>query len=245
MAEFVKDRASFNEAIKGQSRSRNRGQKSYHHGNGNGNYNDSNPDADPDASAQHMERARSSPSSQLLSSTMANTNGQATQNSVLQSLPQLLNDEFLLEFNSLNHPAQLDQQMIQERWQQQQLAWEEAAKLKERVDTALAKAIGWAIAASSRPDLDQADPLPVPKKAEASSRPDLEQADPLPVPTTGGSPGGDRNVEVPKNSRNQGPSNAGEGPQGRHGGRHAPKRSSNPSYGPRRPGLAAAQHQSI
>jgi hypothetical protein len=55
----------------------------------------------------------------------------------------------------------------------------------------------------------------------------------------------DRNVEVPKNSRNQGPSNAGEGSQGRHGGRHAPKRSSNPSYGPRRPGLAAAQHQSI
>jgi hypothetical protein len=103
--------------------------------------------------------------------------------------------------------------MIQER-RQQQLAREEAAKLKERVKTALAKAIGWATAASSRPDLDQADPLPVPttggppgggslapvstkpgsaalaKAIAASSRPDLDQADPLPVPTTGGSPGG-------------------------------------------------------
>jgi hypothetical protein len=46
------------------------------------------------------------------------------------------------------------------------VAREEAAKLKERVETALAKAIA------------------------ASSRPDLDQADPLPVPTTGGSPGG-------------------------------------------------------
>jgi hypothetical protein len=36
--------------------------------------------------------------------------------------------------------------MVQERWQQQQLAREEAAKLKERVETALAEAI----AASSR-----------------------------------------------------------------------------------------------
>jgi hypothetical protein len=61
-------------------------------------------------SAQLMERARSSPSSQLLSSTMANPNGQATQNSVLQTLPQLahqapqireLNNEFLLAYNSL------------------------------------------------------------------------------------------------------------------------------------------------
>jgi hypothetical protein len=193
---------------------------------GNGNYNnDSNPDADPDASAQHMERARSPPGSQLLSSTMANPNGQATQNSV-QTLPQLahqapqlreLNDEFLLAYNSLipnSEYARLHQQMIQERRQQQQLAREEAAKLKERVKTALAKAIGWAIAASSRPDLDQADPLPVPTTGgppgggsqapvstktgsaalataiAASSRPDLDQADPLPVPTTGGSPGG-------------------------------------------------------
>jgi hypothetical protein len=35
MAEFVKDRASFNEAIEGLSRSQNRGQKRSHHGNGN------------------------------------------------------------------------------------------------------------------------------------------------------------------------------------------------------------------
>jgi hypothetical protein len=140
-------------------------------GNGNGNY-DSNPD-DPDP--QHMECARSSPSSQLLSSTTANHKGQANQNSVLQTLPQLahqapqireLNNEFLLAYNSLvpnSEFARVHQQMIQERRQQQQLAREEAAKLKERVETALAKAIGWAIAASSRRDLDQADPLPVPK----------------------------------------------------------------------------------
>jgi hypothetical protein len=91
---------------------------------------------------------------------MANPNGQATQNSVLQTLPH----EFLLAYNSLisnSEFARVHQQMIQE---------EEAAKLKERVETALAEAIGWATAASSRPNLDQADPLP--------------------VPTTGGSPGG-------------------------------------------------------
>jgi hypothetical protein len=121
MAEFVKF-ASYNEAIEGQSRSQNRGQKRSHHGpsgngNGNGNYNnDLNPD-DPDESAQHRERARSLPGSQLLSSTMANPNGQATQNSVLQTTtnqtlahqatqlahqaPQIreLNNEFLLFYN--------------------------------------------------------------------------------------------------------------------------------------------------
>jgi hypothetical protein len=63
----------------------------------NGNYNDSNPD-DPDASGQHREHVRSSPSSQLPSPTSANPNGQASQNSVLQTP---LNNEFLLAYNSL------------------------------------------------------------------------------------------------------------------------------------------------
>jgi hypothetical protein len=98
MAEFVKDRASFNEAIEGLSRSRKRS----HHGNGNGNYNDLNPDADadPDASAQHREHARSSPSSQLPSPTSANPNGQASQTLAHQA-PQIreLNNEFLLVYN--------------------------------------------------------------------------------------------------------------------------------------------------
>jgi hypothetical protein len=136
---------------------------------GNINLIDSNPDADPDASAQHRERARSPPGSQLLSPTTANPNGQANQNSVLQTTnqtlahqatqlahqaPQIreLNNEFLLAYNSLipnSEFARVHQQMIQERRQQQQLAREEAAKLKERVETALAKAIGWAIAAGS------------------------------------------------------------------------------------------------
>jgi hypothetical protein len=75
-----------------------------HQGGNNGHY-DSNPDADPDASAQHREHVRSSPSSQLPSPTSANPNGQATHNSVLQTLPQL-NGEFLLAFNSLNHLEQ-------------------------------------------------------------------------------------------------------------------------------------------
>jgi hypothetical protein len=135
MAEFAKDRASFNEAIKGQSRSRNRGQKCSHYGNGNGNYNESNPDADPDASAQHREHARSSPSSQLPSPTSANPNGHASQNSVLQTTnqtlahqatqlahqaPQMreLNIEFLLVYNKYLIPnsefARVHQQMIQE-----------------------------------------------------------------------------------------------------------------------------------
>jgi hypothetical protein len=128
------------------------------------------------------------------------------------------------------------------------VAWEEAAKY-----------------------LDQADPLPVPttggspgggSPAPVSAKPGLAASQPLNqtlanpnglanqnmVPQTNPNsvPQTNQNsVEVPKNSRKQGPSNAGEGSQGRHEGRHAPKRSSNPSYGPRRPGLAAAQHQSI
>jgi hypothetical protein len=145
-----------------------------------------NPDSNPDTYVQHRECARS-PGSQLPSPTTANPNGQANQNSVLQTTnqtlahqatqlahqaPQIreLNNEFLLAYNSLipnSEFARVHQQMIQERRQQhQQLAREEAAKLKERVETALAEAIA------------------------ASSRPDLDQADPLPVPTTGGSPGG-------------------------------------------------------
>jgi hypothetical protein len=119
-----------------------RGLKRSHHGpsTGNGNINliELNPDSNPDTYVQHRERARS-PGSQLPSPTTANPNGQANQNSVLQTTNQTLAQS---EF------ARLHQQMIQERRQQQQLAREEAAKLKERVKTALAKAIGWAIAAS-------------------------------------------------------------------------------------------------
>jgi hypothetical protein len=134
-------------------------------GNGNINLIDLNPDSNPDTYVQHRECARS-PGSQLPSPTTANPNGQANNNSVLQTTnqtlahqatqlahqaPQIqeLNNEFLLAYNSLipnSEFARLHQQMIQERRQQQQLAREEAAKLKERVDTALAKAIGWAIA---------------------------------------------------------------------------------------------------
>jgi hypothetical protein len=137
-----------------EAQSRSRGPKRSHHGpNSNGNNNliglNPNPDSNPDTYAQHRERA-SSLGSQLPSPTTANPNGQANQNSVLQTTNQTLAQS---EF------ARLHQQMIQER-RQQQLAREEAAKLKERIKTALAKAIGWAIAASSRPDLDQADPLP-------------------------------------------------------------------------------------
>jgi hypothetical protein len=278
MAEYVKEMATYNEAIEGQSRSRNRGQKRSHHGNGNGNYIDSNPDADPDASAQLMERARSSPSLQLLSSTMANPNGQATQNSVLQTLPKLLNDEFLLVLNSLNHTAQLEQQ----------LAREEAAKLKERVKTALDKAIGWATAAGSYgsqlpnqtqvlqtiPDLVLETPNSAPEAHQnlalepntlaLQARTLLGNQNSFPQtsntwalvtltldeqqPSTNAAAATAATsaaAAVPKHSRNQGPSNAVEGSQGRHEGRHAPKRLSNPPYGPRRPGLAAAQHQSI
>jgi hypothetical protein len=140
-------------------------------------------------------------------------------------LPQPLNDEFLLAYNSLipnSKFARVHQQMIQER-RQQQLAQEEAAELRERVRTALAKAIA------------------------AFSQWFLDQADPLPVPTTGGSPGDGSTAPfriVLGRSRKKF-SHKNKIYQGRHGGRHAPKRTSNPSYGPRRPGLAAAQHQSI
>jgi hypothetical protein len=159
----AKDRASFNAAIEAL-------QKRSHQGGNNGNY-DSNPD-DPVASAQHREHVRSSPSSQLPSLTSANPNGPASQNSVLKTPQNLVefNNECLLAYTKYLIPnsefARVHQRMNQEQWQQQQLAREEAAKLKESVVTALAKAIA------------------------ASSRPDLDQADPLPIPTTGGSPGG-------------------------------------------------------
>jgi hypothetical protein len=170
----------------------------------------------------------------------------------------------------------------QKRRQQQ----EEAAKLKERVETALAKAIGWATAAgsygsqlSNQTQVLQTIPDTVPETPnsapEANQNLALEpntlalQARTLlgnqnSFPQTSNTWGlvtltldeqqpltnaaaaaaatsaaaasdnnSDRNVEVPKNS------NAGEGSQGCHEGRHAPKRSSNPPYGPRRPGLAA------
>jgi hypothetical protein len=142
-------------------------------GNGNnGNY-DSNP-VNPVASAQHREHARSSPSSQLPSLTSANPNGPASQNSVLQTLQNLVefNNECLLAYNKYLVPnsefARVHQRMNQELWQQQQLAREEAAKLKESVVTALAKAIGWAIAhqpgvaptpVSAKPGLAAAGPV--------------------------------------------------------------------------------------
>jgi hypothetical protein len=186
-AASVSGRPAKEMAIEAQSRSR--GFKQSHHGpnSGNGNINliDLNPDSNPDTYDQHRERARS-PGSPLPSPTTANPNGQANQNSVLQTTnqtlahqatqlahqaPQILelNNEYLLAYNKylvLNSEfARVHQQMIQER-RQQQLAREEAAELRERVRTALAKAIA------------------------ASSHPDLDQADPLPLPTTGGSPGG-------------------------------------------------------
>jgi hypothetical protein len=145
-------------AIEAQSRSRGRS----HQGNGNnGNY-DSNP-VNPVASAQHREHARSSPSSQLPSLTSANPNGPASQNSVLQTL--LAYNKYLVPNSEF---ARVHQRMNQELWQQQQLARDEAAKLKESVVTALAKAIGWAIAhqpgvaptpVSAKPGLAAAGPV--------------------------------------------------------------------------------------
>jgi hypothetical protein len=142
-------------------------------GNPNLNYIHPNSSSNPDTTyQQHREYARSSPSSQLPSLTSANPNGPALQNSVLQTPQNLVefNNECLLVYNKYLIPnsefARVHQRMNQELWQQEQLAREEAAKLKESVVTALAKAIA------------------------ASSRPDLDHADPLPVPTTGGSPGG-------------------------------------------------------
>jgi hypothetical protein len=198
MAEFVKDRASFNEAIKGLSWSRNRS----HHGNGNGNY-DSNPD-DPDASAQHREHARSSPSSQLPSPTSANPNGQASQTLAHQA-PQIreLNNEFLLVYNKYLIPnsefARVHQQMIQE------------AKAKAIAATPVSAKPGLAAAQQQPGEGSLVVPLQpgegslvVPQQPgegsdksiegqglsmpiiaiAASSRPDLDQANPNSVPQT-------------------------------------------------------------
>jgi hypothetical protein len=107
MAEFVKEMANNNAATE-ENRPRIRGQKRSATASGNGKY-ESNS-ANPDESAQSRElNARRLPISQLLSPNMVNPNGQTTQNSVLKTSPKLLNDEFLLDLNSLNHTAQLDE----------------------------------------------------------------------------------------------------------------------------------------
>jgi hypothetical protein len=73
--------------------------------NGNPNLNYIHPDSSSNLATtyqQHREYARSSPSSQLPSLTSANP----------KTLPQPLNDEFLIEIVSFNHPAQLDLDQI-------------------------------------------------------------------------------------------------------------------------------------
>jgi hypothetical protein len=133
MAEFEKEMATYNEAIEaGRSRGNcglkcsNQGQNS---GNGNNSYNPNisglNSNSNPNNYAQHRELARSL-GSQPPNSTSANPNGNANQNSVLQTTnrtlahqathqahqahpPRELDDKFLFEFNSSNHLAQLDQ----------------------------------------------------------------------------------------------------------------------------------------
>jgi hypothetical protein len=115
MAEYAKELAIYSEAIEGQGRSHFRAPKRSYQGGENGNY-ESNPDY-PVASAQNREfsklpcltsvtpNGRSLPNSVLL--TQQNPVQQTPQNLVLQTLPQPLDDEFLTEFASSNHPAQL------------------------------------------------------------------------------------------------------------------------------------------
>jgi hypothetical protein len=96
------------------------------------------------------------------------------------------------------------------------VAREEAAKLKERVETALAKAI------------------------VASSRPDLDQADPLLVPTTGGSLGGGSLAPVSTK-----PGSAAAQQQPGEGSPFVPQHQPGVAPTPvsAKPGLAAAQQQ--
>jgi hypothetical protein len=117
MEGYAKELASYSEAIEGQGQGRShfRAPKRCHQGGENGNY-DSNPDY-PVASAQNREfsklpcltsatpNGRTLPNSVLL--TLQNSVLQTPQNLVLQTLPQPLNDEFLIEFASFNHPDQL------------------------------------------------------------------------------------------------------------------------------------------
>jgi hypothetical protein len=120
LEEFNKELVAYNEAIaaieQGRPKPHVRGLKRSHHGQNGLNGNNSNIlNINPDSTsnpAQHREHVRSSPSSQLPSPTLANPNGQASQNSVLQTLPhqatQLahqapqmreLNNEYLLAYN--------------------------------------------------------------------------------------------------------------------------------------------------
>jgi hypothetical protein len=129
MAEFEKEMATYNEAIEAGGSRGNRGLKrsnqGQNSGNGNNSYNPNisglNSNSNPNNYAQHRELARSL-GSQPPNSTSANPNGNANQNSVLQTTnqtlahqathqahqahpPRELDDKFLLEFNSSNHLA--------------------------------------------------------------------------------------------------------------------------------------------
>jgi hypothetical protein len=117
MAEFGRALAVYNEVTEA-SGSRNRGQKRSNQGqnSGNGNYsnyNDSGLNPISGHSNQNKELVSSYGSQHP--STSANPNGNANQNALQaknqahQAHPQELNDEFLLEFNSLQPVAQLDQ----------------------------------------------------------------------------------------------------------------------------------------
>jgi hypothetical protein len=104
-AEFIKDSARYNEA---KSRSTSGGSLKRSHrdlNSGNGNYNQINSDNHANRGCAH------SPSPNGVSMTMQNSVPQTTQNLVPQTTltaQQALGDEFLHDFNSVNHLAQLD-----------------------------------------------------------------------------------------------------------------------------------------
>jgi hypothetical protein len=102
MAEFTRESARYDEAIEAQNRSQSRKRPHRDLSSGNGNYENS------DYHAQHRERARSQGATQLPSS---NEVQQTTQNAVTTTMQNLVPQTLptLGEFNSLNHPAQLDQ----------------------------------------------------------------------------------------------------------------------------------------
>jgi hypothetical protein len=111
-AEFIKESARYNEAV--QSRSRSSGSLKRSHrdlNSGNGNLNLNNSDNHVNRGCAHSQGAPQLPSPNEVTQTMQNSVPQTMQNSVpqtMQTAQQALGDEFLCDFNSVNHPAQLD-----------------------------------------------------------------------------------------------------------------------------------------
>jgi hypothetical protein len=111
-AEFIKESARYNEAVNSRSRSGSlkRSHRDLNSGNGNS-INNSDNHVNRGCARSQGQGAPQLPRPNEVAQTTPNSVTKTMSNSVpqtMQTAQQALGDEFLCDFNSLNHPAQLD-----------------------------------------------------------------------------------------------------------------------------------------